>query len=114
MSVRRLRVALAIFVVAGAAGAVFFGGSTLDLGNGRIEADEIDIDTKFAGRIAEIRADQGDMVKSGQVVARRVERDRTVIALGEPLDTCDRARGFRHCAAIRCNRAGQATAGSKV
>src|SRR5215469_1658526 len=27
------------------------------VGNGRIEADEIDISTKFAGRIAELRAD---------------------------------------------------------
>ena len=33
-------------------------------GNGRIEADEIDIDTKFAGRIAEMFADEGDMVKA--------------------------------------------------
>ena len=39
-------------------------------GNGRTEADEIDIDTKFAGRIAEILADEGDTVKAGQVVAR--------------------------------------------
>ena len=39
-------------------------------GNGRIEADKIDIDAKFAGRIAEMLADEGDMVKAGQVVAR--------------------------------------------
>ncbi len=44
-------------------------------GNGRIEADEIDIDTKYAARIAEIRADEGDMVKAGQVVARMDTRD---------------------------------------
>jgi HlyD family secretion protein len=37
--------------------------------NGRIEADEIDIDTKFAGRIVELRANEGDMVSAGQVVA---------------------------------------------
>jgi HlyD family secretion protein len=43
--------------------------------NGRIEADEIDIDTKFAGRIAEILADEGDVVKAGQVVARMDVRD---------------------------------------
>ena len=43
--------------------------------NGRIEADEIDIDTKFAGRIAEILADEGDMVKAGQVLARMDVRD---------------------------------------
>ncbi len=37
--------------------------------NGRLEADEIDIDTKFAGRIARLLADEGDMVAPGQVVA---------------------------------------------
>jgi HlyD family secretion protein len=44
-------------------------------GNGRIEAQEIDIDTKFPGRISEILADAGDMVKAGQVVARMDTRD---------------------------------------
>ncbi len=44
-------------------------------GNGKIEADEIDIDTKFAGRIAELLADEGDMVKAGQVLARMDTRD---------------------------------------
>lgn len=38
-------------------------------GNGRLEADAIDIDTKFAGRIAKMFADEGDMVHLGQVVA---------------------------------------------
>ena len=45
------------------------------LGNGRLEADEIDIDTKFAGRIAERLVDEGDVVKAGQVVARMDTRD---------------------------------------
>jgi HlyD family secretion protein len=44
-------------------------------GNGRLEADPIDIDTKFAGRIAELRADEGDVVKAGQVVALMDTRD---------------------------------------
>lgn len=44
-------------------------------GNGRIEADEIDIDTKFAGRIAEMLADEGDMVAAGQIVARMDTKD---------------------------------------
>jgi HlyD family secretion protein len=44
-------------------------------GNGRLEADEIDIDTKFAGRIATLFADEGDMVKPGQVVALMETRD---------------------------------------
>jgi HlyD family secretion protein len=38
-------------------------------GNGRLEADEIDIDTKFAGRIAKLLADEGDTVAAAQVVA---------------------------------------------
>ncbi len=44
-------------------------------GAGRIEVDEIDIDTKFAGSVAEMLADEGDMVKAGQVVARMDTRD---------------------------------------
>jgi len=44
-------------------------------GNGRIEADEIDISTKFAGRVAEILADEGTYVTAGQIVARMDTRD---------------------------------------
>lgn len=44
-------------------------------GNGRLEADPIDIATKFAGRIAELRVDEGDAVKAGQVVAVMDTRD---------------------------------------
>jgi HlyD family secretion protein len=44
-------------------------------GNGRIESDEIDIDTKFAGRIARLFVDEGDMVVAGQVVAIMDTRD---------------------------------------
>ena len=43
--------------------------------NGRVEADEIDIDTKFAGRIAELLVGEGDMVAAGQIVARMDVRD---------------------------------------
>jgi HlyD family secretion protein len=43
--------------------------------NGRLEADQIDIDTKFAGRIARLFVDQGDMVTAGQVVAMMDTRD---------------------------------------
>ena len=78
-----LRVALAIAVLAGGAGGSYYWWQRLHsqllagiaFGNGRIEADEIDIDTKFAGRIAEILADEGDMVKAGQVVARMDTQD---------------------------------------
>jgi HlyD family secretion protein len=44
-------------------------------GNGRLEADEIDIDTKFAGRIAKLFVDEGDIVEAGQVVAMMDTRD---------------------------------------
>lgn len=38
--------------------------------NGRIEAKEVDIATKFQGRIAEVLADEGDSVRAGQILAR--------------------------------------------
>ena len=38
--------------------------------NGRLEAKQIDIAAKYQGRIAEVLADEGDMVDAGQVVAR--------------------------------------------
>jgi HlyD family secretion protein len=78
---RRLAALVALIAVAGGAGFYWWKLSQSQLpagiswGNGRLEADEIDIDTKFAGRIAELRADIGDMVTAGQVVARMDTRD---------------------------------------
>jgi HlyD family secretion protein len=37
--------------------------------NGRIDAEEIDIDTKFPGRVLKLLVDEGDLVKAGQVIA---------------------------------------------
>lgn len=39
-------------------------------GNGRLEVKEINVATKFQGRIAEVLVDEGDTVHPGQVVAR--------------------------------------------
>ncbi|WP_367615596.1 HlyD family secretion protein [Pseudoroseomonas ludipueritiae] len=39
-------------------------------GNGRIEATEIDISTKSAGRVREILVREGDFVETGQILAR--------------------------------------------
>ena len=39
-------------------------------GNGRIEATEVDVATKYAGRISEILVREGDFVKTGQPLAR--------------------------------------------
>lgn len=82
--VRRLRLSIGLLIVVLAAGAGGFYWwkhvhsqlpAGVSWGNGRLEADEIDIDTKFPGRIAELRVDIGDMVASGQVVARMDTRD---------------------------------------
>lgn len=83
VSRRWLKVALPLAVLIGGAGGGAYWWLHLPpplppgiaFGNGRIEAQEIDIDTKFAGRISEILADAGDMVKAGQVVARMDTRD---------------------------------------
>lgn len=80
---RWLRVALALVVFAVGAGASYYWWQQLHpplppgiaFGNGRLEADEINIDTKYAGRIAEMLADEGDLVKPGQVVARMDTQD---------------------------------------
>lgn len=39
-------------------------------GNGRLEATEVDVATKIAGRLAELGPREGDMVAAGAVVAR--------------------------------------------
>ncbi|MGD9774210.1 MAG: HlyD family secretion protein [Diaphorobacter sp.] len=39
-------------------------------GNGRIEATEVDIATKYAGRVAEVLVQEGDFVQQGQPLAR--------------------------------------------
>ena len=43
---------------------------SIALGNGRIEATEVDIATKIPGRLVEIYVNEGDTVKEGQVVAK--------------------------------------------
>ena len=40
------------------------------MANGRLEAEQVQIATKYAGRIAEVLAREGDMVDAGQIVAR--------------------------------------------
>jgi HlyD family secretion protein len=39
-------------------------------GNGRIEATETDVASKFPGRLVEVLAEEGDMVDAGQVMGR--------------------------------------------
>lgn len=59
--------------------------------NGRLEMDEIDIQTKFPGRVLDIHVDEGDAVKPGQVLAHmdvadlqaQLARARAMIAQAE-------------------------------
>ncbi|WP_408903904.1 HlyD family secretion protein [Neoroseomonas marina] len=68
-----------IALVAAAAAAAYVGWQTLRpaplppgiaSGNGRLEAVEIDVAAKIAGRIAAVLVNEGDFVAAGQVVAR--------------------------------------------
>jgi HlyD family secretion protein len=78
----RIILVLATFGILGGGGAVYWWQhlrSQLPAGivwsNGRLEADEIDINTKFAGRLVELLVNEGDFVRAGQVVARMDSRD---------------------------------------
>lgn len=64
-------------VVAGIAGFFLWNNNAADAlpagiasSNGRVEAAQVDISTKFAGRVSEILVHEGDLVESGQVVAK--------------------------------------------
>jgi HlyD family secretion protein len=65
-----------VLIAAGAAGYVWWQDHRNALpdyiasGNGRIEAEEVHVATKYAGRVAEVLVNEGDMVASGQVLAR--------------------------------------------
>jgi HlyD family secretion protein len=65
--------ALAVVIVGAVAGWYLRAGEDDDAfasGNGRIEATEIDVASKFAGRVAEILVNEGDFVSADDVVAR--------------------------------------------
>lgn len=67
---------LVLFIVAGGGGAWYWLQNNqeqldwLASGNGRIEADQIDISTKAAGRVKDVFVREGDIVSAGQVVAQ--------------------------------------------
>lgn len=44
-------------------------------GNGRIEATEVQVATRYAGRVAEVLVREGDLVEAGQVLARMDTRE---------------------------------------
>lgn len=66
-----------LLVVAVAAGGGYFWWQQQDrlpdyiaTGNGRIEAEEVHVAAKYAGRVVEVLAAEGEMVEQGQVLAR--------------------------------------------
>ncbi|MBS0234050.1 MAG: HlyD family efflux transporter periplasmic adaptor subunit [Proteobacteria bacterium] len=81
ISWKRVLLALVIAVAAAGGGIYWWISQTPALpagifsGNGRIEADPIDIATKFAGRILGLRVDEGARVVAGQVLAVMDTRD---------------------------------------
>lgn len=76
MSKRVILVLVVVVLVAGAGGYLWWRDNQdllpdyIASGNGRIEAEEVHIATKYAGRVAEVLVNEGDMVEAGQVLAR--------------------------------------------
>jgi HlyD family secretion protein len=75
MSRRLILIVIAVIVVGGGVAAwIIFSKPALPPGfaggNGRLEAKEIYISTKYPGRIKDVLFDEGDTVEAGQVVAR--------------------------------------------
>src|SRR6187431_1159666 len=60
-------------------------------GNGRLEATDVYIATKYAGRVKEVLFDEGDTVQAGQVVAR-MDTDELEAQLKEAQAKVARAR----------------------
>ena len=59
---------LIYYFVAGGNGANIPDG--IAYGNGRIEAVQVDVSTKIPGRVSDVMAREGDLVKPGQVLAK--------------------------------------------
>jgi HlyD family secretion protein len=75
MSRKLILIVVAVVIVGGGAAAWFiFRQPGLPPGfagaNGRLEAKQVDIATKYQGRIKDVLADEGDTVDAGQIVAK--------------------------------------------
>ncbi|MGE4326029.1 MAG: HlyD family secretion protein [Pseudodonghicola sp.] len=65
--------------------------------NGRLEAQSVDVATKYAGRLTEVIAHEGDIVEAGAVMARIDDRD-TQAQLNAAKATVLRARASKQIA----------------
>jgi len=98
---------IAFIVVLGVAALGWYGWTRLNdgappegfaVGNGRIEATEIDIATKLPGRISDVLVREGDFVTAGQVLAKmqvdtlQAQREEAVAAQQEALQAVAAAR----------------------
>mgnify|MGYP003632972415 FL=1 len=74
-SLRGVLIVLIVIVVAAGGGYTYWQSQQSELpgyiasGNGRIEAEEIRVATKYAGRVDAVLVDEGDSVTAGQVLA---------------------------------------------
>lgn len=83
--------------------AKFTGGQTyagFTSSNGRIEAQSVAVATKYAGRVTEMLAAEGEMVEAGAILARMDDRDMQAQLLGA------KAAVLRAQAALRVAEAG--------
>jgi len=92
--------------------------------NGRIEAEQFDIATKVAGRVAEVLVEEGQMVQEGAVVARldaataeaqlraaEAQTREAEQALAQAGTEITRARSARDLARVELNRAAELSRG---
>ncbi|WP_299816582.1 efflux RND transporter periplasmic adaptor subunit [uncultured Roseibium sp.] len=77
MSVKSRILILILLVLAGAGGGAYWWYVNQDrlpegiaYGNGRIEAETVQVATKSGGRVLEVLVDEGDLVEEGQLLAR--------------------------------------------
>lgn len=83
-------------------------------GNGRIEAVEIDIDSKIPGRVLDILVDEGDFVSAGQVLARMDSHDLDAQLRGAQADLQRALIGVRTAGFLVKQREAEAEAAQAV
>lgn len=74
--------------------------TSIAVGNGRIEATEVDVATRYAGRVAQVNVREGDWVEAGQVLAS-MDTEQSEAELREAQANLRQAReGERYAGAV--------------